>query len=104
MKIFISVLLTYSCFLNAFSQEIKQSLHGEITDAETHSPLPFASVGIFRDSVLINSTATDSSGRFYFAGLLIGKYSLRANFIGYFPAILTNVQVNSGKETVLEFE
>ena len=59
---------------------LAQKLSGEVTDALNNKPIPFANV--FFDNTSIN-TQTDSLGRFVFAKLPTGQYTLVARFIGY---------------------
>ena len=77
-------------------------LRGSIVDKDTHRPLAFSNVGIYRDSVLVGGVSVDSVGRFRFDQLPIGRYTVKATFIGYIPCILSGVELSAGKETVVE--
>jgi hypothetical protein len=59
---------------------LAQKLSGDVTDALTAEPIPYANV--FFNNTSIN-TQTDSLGRFGFAALPPGEYTLVVRFIGY---------------------
>ena len=59
---------------------------GRIVDAGTGSGVPFATVSILRDGVVVGGELTDDSGRFVIAGLERGSYVVSAGFVGYTAA------------------
>lgn len=74
-----------------------QTVKGVVTDRHTRHPLP----GV---TVQLNSTGTvtDEKGAFRITAVPVGRHSLRFSLMGYEPAVLGNILVNAGKETVLE--
>ena len=47
---------------------------------------------------------TDAAGRFRLTNLPLGKYTVLVSYLGYKNAVLTNITLNSGKETDLLIE
>jgi hypothetical protein len=100
---FIIALLLLISF-SAFSQELTQNIRGLIVDKETKSPLAGATVVLLSDTSKIVATAADPNGRFRLENVKVGRHKLKFAMIGYNDAILSNIIVNSGKETVLNIE
>ncbi len=80
--------------------KLKQSLRGQIFDADAGVPLPGASVVVLGTSPLVGAQ-TDENGYFKIDNLPVGRYVVKVSYIGYSEQILPNVQVNSGKQTEL---
>ncbi len=108
------ILLMYkACFLlflffiscsHSFAQENGQVVRGTVYDNASQERLMFASVALFRDSILIKGSATDSMGRFRFEGIASGRYNFQASYLGYNVFSLRNLEVTSGKEVVLQIK
>ena len=94
-------LLTLLMFVTlAFSQEFTQTIRGTITDNDSKMPLIGATV-IIPGSDPIIGTITDVNGVFRLQDIPIGRISLQLSYIGYETATVPNIEVNSGKEVVL---
>ena len=83
------------------SIKLTQVVRGNILDGDSKLPLPGAAVTIVGTEPLIG-TLTDSDGNFRIANVPIGRINLQISFIGYDPIIMPNIEVNSGKEVVLQ--
>lgn len=83
----------------AFGQGPTQTVRGVVLDAGSREPLPFANVYIPGTDM---GSVTDDDGRFVISDVGVGRYDVRAGFVGYEPVIIKNVMVGSGKEVVLE--
>ena len=81
--------------------QISQNIRGIITDKDSKTPLIGASVVIEN---LTKGTTTDVDGRFILEEVPIGRHNLKVTYIGYEERTLANIQVISGKETVLNIE
>lgn len=79
-----------------------QKVRGVVIDRLAETPIPYATVVILNTDPVLGAT-TDSMGRFSIARVPIGRYDLKASFVGYDPAILKEVVVNTAKETVVTF-
>lgn len=92
-----TTILSYS----AKSQtSITQTIRGSVTDKISNSPLPGALVVVAGTDPAI-AGLTDAEGNFKLLNVPIGKQTLGVSFIGYKPAVIQNITVNSGKEVVL---
>lgn len=76
-----------------------QTLRGEVVEAMSGEPIPFATVTL--TGSIKKSCITDSVGKFRFDNLPIERYSVKASYIGYVPAVSTDLLVSSAKETVV---
>ncbi|MGQ9730773.1 MAG: carboxypeptidase regulatory-like domain-containing protein [Candidatus Zipacnadales bacterium] len=73
---------------------------GRVTEANTSHPLPGTNV------VIVGSTmgaATDFRGDYFILNVPPGRYSLRASMIGYKSTVVTDVIVNAGRTTTVDF-
>ncbi|WP_232424972.1 TonB-dependent receptor [Algoriphagus resistens] len=82
------------------AQQLTQTVRGTVIDQITKAPMPGATVMILGSDPVIGTT-TDVDGYFKLAGLPLGSYSLKVDFMGFKEIIIPNVQLNSGKEVVL---
>jgi hypothetical protein len=81
-------LILFLTAIPAFSQNKNTGkVAGFIRDAKTMRPLEFVSVGVLRlqDSAFIAGGISDSTGRFYVAGIPMGTFYLKILYIGYEP-------------------
>ncbi|MBT2161283.1 TonB-dependent receptor domain-containing protein [Zobellia barbeyronii] len=83
LRIFISIIFILST-LGLFSQETI-TVSGQLLDAETEEPLPFANVAVhsFGSNTLVTGSMTDDNGRFEMQEIPFGKYEIYFSFIGY---------------------
>ena len=87
----------------AEAQTYTQTIRGTVTDADSKSPLPGAGLMLSTsDSSFI--TVSDANGKFRFEKAPLGRHVLKASFMGYEDAVLSNVLVSSGKEVLLNIE
>jgi hypothetical protein len=76
------------------------SITGKVLDKDTGRPLNFANVVIV--GTTMGHMARDV-GCFNLNPVPVGTYSIKASFVGYEPQTLTEVRVDAGKPTTLEF-
>jgi hypothetical protein len=79
-----------------------QRVKGQVLDKETKSPVAYANVII--KQLPENGTKTDEAGYFVIEKVPVGRIDIHLSKIGFAPVDLSNVQVSSGKETVLNIE
>jgi hypothetical protein len=94
------ILLALLDTFHASAQTLTQTVRGRVTDHISKSPIPGATVMVLGSDPLIGAV-TDRSGDFRITEVPVGTYTLRIGFVGYRDAILSRIQVNSGKESVL---
>ena len=72
-------------------------LRGIITDNASGEPLPYVTIVVLASGIP-KGTTTQADGTFCLDNLPVGRYDIRASFIGYEPAIAKEIIVSSGKE------
>jgi hypothetical protein len=87
--------------LSAGAQGITQTVRGSIADRESHSPLPFASVVLLKDSAVVKTAQADENGKFRINEVPIGRYTLKVQTLGYNTYSAPGLVVESGKEVVM---
>lgn len=95
----ISAILIFPNF--SFSQQINQTIRGKIIDKETLHHLVGVSVRLSPGNKVVFS---DSLGRFSFPNTPIGRYQLKFSYLGYMPFEIPLLEINSGKEAVLDVQ
>jgi hypothetical protein len=85
----------------AIAQNATQTIRGIIIDKEAQSPLVGATV-ILLNSNPIKGVSTDVDGKFKITEIAAGRYDLKISFMGYKERVISNVQVTTGKEVVLD--
>jgi tetratricopeptide (TPR) repeat protein len=62
------------------------AIEGQVRDARTHMPITLAKVELWTSQMPVNLQHTNADGRFQFASLADGDYSISVNYFGYQPA------------------
>ncbi|MDH7516296.1 MAG: TonB-dependent receptor [Bacteroidota bacterium] len=70
------------------------SIAGSVFDADTHTPLVGASVGLVGTP---RGTTTDTAGRFLLVNVPVGTHAIRVTYIGYATSVITGIVVRSGR-------
>ncbi len=78
-----------------------QTVRGTVLDASTRETLPNANVVIVENNM---GTVSDVDGTFEIKDVPVGRYTLKASYLGYETATIPEVVVGSGKEVVLSVE
>ncbi len=91
-KIFILLLFLFSATL---AQERHGEITGQVRDGNTQEPLAGVTVIVVEQPIL--GASTDTSGYFTIKNIAVGEYSLKVSFVGYKPAVITNVVVSTGR-------
>lgn len=92
------ILLLITSTLSA--QELSQTVRGRVFDTDSESPLIGVQVLLMGSEPLVGTTS-DVNGEFQLEHIPLGRITLRFSYLGYEGAVLPNVQVVSGRETVL---
>jgi hypothetical protein len=88
------------CTTAIFSQSLTQTVRGTILDEDSKMPLIGAQVIVLGSDPLLG-TASDAQVNFRLDKVPIGRITLQVSYLGYKNAIIPNIVVNSGKETLL---
>lgn len=101
MKSIFLTFFTLCLATSGFGQELTQTVRGTVRDLQTSSPLAGATV-VLLDSDPVKGAYTNEAGEFRIDGVPIGRASLKVSYLGYLEIVIPQVQINTGKETVLE--
>lgn len=96
-KYFLVILLTLM-FANLSGQSEGGVIRGQVVDATTNEPVPFASVVIWNTTT---GAMTDFDGNFLFTGVKPGFVEVRVSSVGYKPYITEAVMVTNNNEVNL---
>jgi hypothetical protein len=99
-KLTLTLVITAMLTTLAFSQKLTQTVRGTITDNDSKLPLIAATVIISGSNPIIGTT-TDVDGNFRMENIPIGRITLQISYMGYESKIISNIEVNSGKEVFL---
>ncbi|HPH33484.1 MAG TPA: carboxypeptidase-like regulatory domain-containing protein, partial [Chitinophagaceae bacterium] len=97
VKNLIPLLFVFLISLTSAAQ-YKGQLRGLAVEQLLQQPLSGATVTL---SPLKRTVITDAEGLFRFTDIPVGTYSVTISYAGFKEVVLENIQVNSGKETVL---
>ena len=79
-----------------------QNVRGIIVDKESQFPLIGVNVLIGDSGTL--GTSSDIDGSFKITGVPVGRQTIKFSYLGYEDVILSDIIINSGKETILNIE
>ena len=85
------------------AQTPTQVIRGKVIDAETKIGLERANVIILNTDPFLGMTTTQD-GSFKILKVPVGRHSVKVSFVGYRTAIIPEILVSSGKETVITVE
>lgn len=79
------------------------TLKGQITDADTKEPIPFANVVVMVDGLQKGGASTDFDGYFTIKPIVPGRYDVKATTVGYQPQQFNGVVISSDRITYQNF-
>ena len=94
------ILLFFALTSSAYAEVVTQTVRGTVIDKQTRVTLPGANV-ILTHIEPFRGTSTDENGNFRFEKIEVGRVSLRVTYVGYNDVVLNNINLQSGKELVL---
>lgn len=80
--------------------QLTQRIRGHVSDHVLTSPLPGVQVVVLNTNPTLGAV-TDEHGDFRIDSVPIGRYDIKISSVGYKPLLLTNIEVVSGKETMI---
>lgn len=101
MRIKYLLVLILFLTIKANSQEMSGSVYGRVFDFVSKQPIPFANVVVLGTNF---GAATDINGYYKIENLPVNTYQLRASVIGYNSFIKTDIVIQTGKPTEVNFE
>jgi hypothetical protein len=96
---FITIIVLLSNFV--FSQDLTGDVYGRVSDFITKQPIPFANVLVLETNF---GAAANEDGYFKITGLPLNTYQIRASVVGYNQQIKTDVVIQTGKPSEVNFE
>ncbi len=96
-------ILIYAFVIPGHTQHYTQTLRGTITDKETHQPVAFANIALQTNATL-QGAISDDAGNFRMSNVPIGRASLQISFVGYESITIPNLEITSGRETIVNVE
>lgn len=85
-----------------YSQQITQTVRGIVTDADSKQTLEGVAV-ILSENPTISSTS-DAKGNFKLLNIPVGRQAFQFTLLGYNTRTVSNIEVTSGKEVILNIE
>lgn len=100
-KFFISLVLSLSIFTYYSAAQNSGSINGIVVDKNGNVPIESADVTLFKagDSTVVKGTATDKEGKFSFTDIPFGKYTVRANFVGFSTMNVKGIVLSAEKSS-----
>ncbi len=101
-KRFLIPVISALCIHAAHAQNF-QTIRGSVTEKDGRQAIPYATVSLSGS----NHTAgciTDTLGNFVLSDIPVGRYELKASFIGYESVVIKELLVGGGKETFVQVE
>lgn len=83
--------------------QISQNIRGTVIDMDTKSPLIGANV-LISNLEETYGAATDINGNFAIKEVPVGRIDLKITYVGYEPKTMSNLELSSGKELILNIE
>jgi len=76
-------------------------LKGVVTCNSDNSPIAYANVYVVQNGNVVSGANTNIDGKYTIKGLPIGKYIVKADYIGYESNVFKNVKISANKITFL---
>ena len=87
---------------SSIQAQLTQNIRGTVVDKESQFPLIGVNI-IVGDSGTLG-TSTDIDGSFKITGVPLGRHSVKFLYLGYEEVLISDLIINSGKETILNIE
>lgn len=97
--VFLCMMLSFGFFYST-AQHV-QNIRGRVFDKISNNSLPGASIILSGSNPLIG-TSSDGDGNFILRSIPVGRITLLITYMGYQDIKLSNLELNTGKELVLE--
>ncbi len=78
------------------------TLQGKVKDKATGELLPFVSVLIEQNGIMVSKTTSDLDGNYKIVSITPGSYTVRATYVGYKPVQINGVIINANRVNIFE--
>jgi len=103
MKLINATILLLLICSSVLAQDLTQTIRGTVRDQTTQEPLVGVLVEAYLDSTR-SGAITDESGKFRFDNKPVGRYTINFSYLGYENTGVSQLEVISTKETILNIE
>lgn len=101
MKTILFTILSIVFFCGfSYSQNITQTVKGQVIDKTTNEPIIGATIVLLNSNPLAGTT-TDLEGYFILDNVPVGRQSLKVSMIGYESYFTNEILISSGKQVIL---
>ncbi|GAA4469259.1 carboxypeptidase-like regulatory domain-containing protein [Nibrella saemangeumensis] len=83
--------------------QLSQTLRGRVVDKESKYPLVDVTVQV-TDVTPAMGTISDTAGRYRLTNVPVGRHTVKLSLVGYKEALLNNIIVDAGRETILDID
>lgn len=83
--------------------QFTQNIRGTIVDKHSQQPM-FGVDVILLDTTILKGASTDENGNFRITDVPVGRVSIKASLFGYNDVVLSNLELTTGKELILNLE
>ncbi len=97
----LSFLMMKNVVLSQVESNQTQVIRGTVVDKQSQATLPGVTISLLNSNPIIASQ-TDIDGKFKIENVKPGRYDVKFSVLGYKEFIMPNVEVNTGKEVVVE--
>lgn len=103
LQLIIITFIVLSGFKTIAQDKFQQNISGVIIDEITKEPLFGANI-IIVDMEPFTGISTNESGMFLLENIPVGRVTLKISYLGYYSKLMSNINLGTGKELVLEIE
>lgn len=103
MKVTVFILIAFLGAIGTQAQNITNTIRGQVVDHQSQYSIPGANIILLGGDVPVGSS-TDGDGYFRIDDVPVGRHQLQVSFVGYKTITLSNIEVSTGKETILHIE
>ncbi|MBN2668890.1 MAG: carboxypeptidase-like regulatory domain-containing protein [Bacteroidales bacterium] len=80
------------------------TIKGKVLDEDTGEPIPFANVSVEQEGKVVTGGMTDFDGVYTIKPVPVGRFTVKASYMGYKTIALSDLQVNNAKITFQDFK
>ncbi|NOX46235.1 MAG: TonB-dependent receptor [Chlorobi bacterium] len=102
-KLLLLIIAISAISLFGQNTDYKQTIRGTVIDKLTQTTLPGATIIVLNSDPVLGTTS-DMNGEFKIENIPLGRQSIQVSFIGYHTRTINNLNLTSGKETVITIE
>ncbi|MEI7594156.1 MAG: TonB-dependent receptor [Bacteroidota bacterium] len=102
-KIIFFTIVMFGICNYSFTQTLTQTIKGRVIDKQSQSTIPGANISVIGSNPIIG-VSTDIDGYFKLEKIPVGRISLLVTFMGYASKTISNLNLTTGKELILNIE